>query len=186
MKRFHRFSIFLCFCVLLTGTLQARHILGGSVTYVQTNDFTYQISIEILRDCNGGGAQFDDPAAISIYNDQNELQQSFHESIDLIEPIDLMPQNTVCIFPNGICVEKGTYVFEITLPQNSGSYTISYQRCCRANIINNLVNPGEIGMTFTTEINTNIYNNSPVFSNDIPLANFSGVSFIYDGSATDA
>ena len=54
--------------------------------------------------------------------------------------------------PNNICVEKGIYIDTIQLPFNPSGYHISYQRCCWANNIDNIVDPGNNGITLTTFI----------------------------------
>lgn len=176
------------FFLLCSTALQARHILGGSVTYEQTSPTNYTVRVQMFRDCYGGGAPFDFQALISIYKIEDGAYISHEDlSVELTssEEINLVAENTVCAYPEGICVEKGDYYFDIELPENSGIYSVIYQRCCRSNILSNILEPGTVGMTFTTEINTNIQNSSPSFNKDIPLVNFTNVSFVHDGGSTD-
>src|SRR5690554_937081 len=56
-----------------TQTAQARHIIGGEITYecigrdTINNTVRYRFTLKLYRDCFGGGAEFDTPADIGIF-----------------------------------------------------------------------------------------------------------------------
>jgi len=61
--------------IILTAALStyAAHIIGGSISYVCLGNGEYEFTLFIYRDCNGGGADFDDPAPISVYDSLENL-----------------------------------------------------------------------------------------------------------------
>ena len=96
--------------------------------------------------------------------------------------------------PDNICVEKGIYVDTVQLPFNGMGYHISYQRCCWANNIDNIVDPANNGITLTTFIPgsdlVSVYNQGARFVNYPPLVlcaqntlNFDHVAFDPDGDS---
>ena len=53
------------------------HIVGGDITYRCIGNDQYEISLSVRRDCINGnpGAQFDDPAALGIYDGLGNLRR---------------------------------------------------------------------------------------------------------------
>jgi len=202
LKRFS--TIISCFCLLLFGytELQAAHIIGGEITYQclgdgdAPNSRKYRFTMKIYRDCQGGGAPFDSGpdapfnATVTIY--RSGLSTPFR-TLELGAPeiTRIDPSTNPClIVPPNVCVEEGIYVIpEIDLPISEESYHIVYQRCCRNNSINNIVNPGESGATYTMELTPlaqQTCNNSPDFNDFPPIVICAGEPFSFDHSATDA
>lgn len=75
-----------------------------------------------------------------------------------------------CIYPKQeVCYRIEYFTYDIILTNNDAGYTLVEQRCCRIDGINNIVNSGDIGFTYTVTIpgkisGTTYYNNnSPVF-----------------------
>jgi hypothetical protein len=165
----------------------ATHIVGGSMSHFALGNNQYIITVEIFRDCYNGEPYFDDPLNIAVYSENNVLvgEYYFPLTTSTIDTVSILPSNFVCVFPQGVCIEKALYYEVIELPADLGKYTVVHQRCCRSQILSNLVAPLDIGMTFFTEIDNTISNSSPIFNQDIPVAIFEGVPFIYDGGATD-
>ncbi len=140
--------LILCFC---TSLIDARHILSGSMTYKCLGDEKYEMTLILYRDCNGGGAGFDNPIDIAIYKDQKSLGfvnggAPFIESVEFEKSDDCDPNSPE------ICVERGTYVFDINLPLSDTTYSVVYQRCCWANSINNIDEPEARGISVLSEI----------------------------------
>jgi hypothetical protein len=153
----------------------ASHIVGGSMNYECLGNDEYRISLKIYRDCENGnpGAYFDDPLIIGVFDAQNN---TYIRSITI-----LMTQNSddtisnyypdTCLAPN-ICVHTADYTTTTTLPFNSSGYVLSYQRCCRANVVINVLDPNTSGMTLATEITPaalSSCNSSPIFNREVPL-----------------
>ncbi len=175
---------------LLPFFVQARHIIGGDVTYVCLGNNTYEFTIKVYRDCEGGGADFDDPAYIAIYRGNNEpyeLIEDFEGFLD--SDVDIPPEEKPCLeIPPGVCVEEGIYQFTRTLDQSPESYHIVYQRCCRNNTITNIVNPEDSGATFAIELTGEAQiqcNNTPSFNDFPPIVICAGEPISFDHTATD-
>jgi len=177
------------FFLFFSFQLSATHIIGGSLTYEYLGNDEYLIKLEVLRDCYNGSpnAWFDDPASIGIFNSENVLIEELLIPLNhaINDTITLYPENNVCIFSPSICIHRTFYEEVISLPASEGSFQIAYQRCCRTVSISNLATPLEVGMTFHTEITTEVENSSPQWNKDVPFGIYVGVPFVYDGSATD-
>ncbi len=202
MKRFIPILGSLFLLGIFATDLQAAHIIGGEITYQclgdgdTPNTRKYQFTMKIYRDCQGGGAPFDSGsnapfnATVTIY--RSGLTTPFRvlelgaPQINRIDP----STNPCLIVPPNVCVEEGIYTIpEIDLPISDESYHVVYQRCCRNNSINNLVNPGESGATYTMELTPRAQetcNNSPDFNDFPPIVICAGEPFSFDHSATDA
>jgi len=164
-------SLSLLFSLLALLSAEARHILGGYMSYRYVGD-SVQIKMVIYRDCLGGGAPFDNPASIAVYRDGALFQELGATLMDINNitpwPLPCDPVN----FPN-LCLEVGTYFFVLHLPQNdtTGVYDVVYQRCCRNNSNNNLIDPGGTGHTLTVSIIPDARrwkNSSPDFPAEAP------------------
>lgn len=190
-------SFLLLFFLLISPEwLLARHIIGGEITYeflteVSPGRNRYRFTMKIYRDCFGGGAGFDDPAQMAIYRGSystNVLQEQFAIFDPVITKLVPVPPPCVSSLPN-VCVEEGVYVFERVLDvQQTQSYFIVYQRCCRNETINNIVSPGDIGATYMIELTADaqqLKNNSPTFNNFPPIIICKDIPLSFDHSATD-
>ncbi len=185
------------FFLLQTATLAAfaTHIFGGELTYTHLGNNIYQLRLVVYRDCgpsNTNGTGFDAAPAIGIYNFGGSLfgkvTASLSNAVVSEVPISL---NDPCLsVPAELCVEKAVYTVNASLPFSSAGYTVSYQRCCRNNSIDNLVNPSNAGITLTTRIPgtdmVQIQNNSPIFTSQPPVALCLGSEFVYEMGATDS
>ena len=198
-------AIFTLLLLLFIGiSAQARHIIGGEMTYeclgidTLNNTVRYRFTLKVYRDCYGGGANFDDPAEIGIFEQLSDgtyqhIRTSGNQSIRIrlgqVSRIDPNEANPCVIVPPSVCVEEGIYIFEYTLPIIDGNYVIAYQRCCRNNTIFNIVEPWDAGAAYTVEISPEAQrscNNSPVFNNFPPIVICVNEPLIFDHSATDA
>ncbi len=165
----------------------ATHIVGGTISYEYLGNNDYKIRLEVLRDCENGQPDFDNPAIIGIYDDANTLITTLAIPRDTLsnDTISIGIPNSVCISPPNLCIHKGVYEATINLPMISGAYTIAYQRCCRSQVITNLLEPLEAGMTFHTQIHPTAQSSSPVFKNEFPVTVFVNTPFVFDASAVD-
>ena len=184
--------------VLLPSSATATHLMGGEMTYthVGTNGsgwHTYEVRVAIYRDCssaNTNQTDFDLIASLGVYlngslvsNHQSNLDASLIENILPEDP------NSCAELPEDLCIERGEYMFTITLPTTAGNYVLSYQRCCRSPAIVNLDTPQDQGFTLLTEIPGTALveepNSSPVFA-ELPQAFVcNNLPFELDNSALD-
>ena len=176
--------------ISLSGITNASHIVGGGFNIVWLHDSTYQLTLRILRDCSSQ-TQLDKTISVGIFDKQTDLRQ------DIIM-MDLGPVNKInfisvkCMsVPSGVCTELGSYTKVITLSpkkyNNSVGYYISWERCCRNNIISNITNPGNSSMAFYMEIPPPklIKNSSPTWNNNPKLLLCVGNPFTYNFNFTD-
>ncbi len=142
----------------------ATHIVGGELTYKCLGDNYYEVKLVVRRDCENGAedAPFDDPAIIGVFDIFGALQIAIG-NLGTIQ-VPLMNEDTVSnelLFDCGaiggaiggaVCVHETTYIDTIRLPWNKIGYILSYQRCCRNGILNNIVDPLETGATYYARI----------------------------------
>lgn len=180
----------------------ARHIIGGNITYECLGNGDYEFTLSIYRDCNCTGCALLDPEAfIAIYRCGGATdcallgQRSYVARLNVpLQNRSFVDQPTYpCLIPPNVCVELGVYKFRlsqyrVSLPLSDESYHISYQRCCRNLTVNNIVNPGDHGATFTIEITPEAQkkcNNSPRFNQFPPTVICADAPLRFDHSATD-
>lgn len=187
--------IFLLVLIFLFGTVSVRaaHIIGGEMTYECLGSGNYRVTLKLYRDAAGGGAEFDGApgsigdATITIFENGSQIDILSISSPDE-SPVAPDVSNPCLIIPPNVLVEEGIYVFDLNLPVNNSTYTISYQRCCRNNTITNLVLPGDTGATYTIDITPEaqqVCNSSPAFNSLPPIIICQGTDIDFDFSATD-
>ena len=168
------------------------HIVGAEIYYECVNPFTdqYRIHLIMLRDCLNGEAPFDDPIQLFVFRSATGIFDRIIEvDLPLFQP-EIEPDGwDECIGqPYNLCVESAEYSALVTLPAITGGYDIGWARCCRNALIDNLANPLNQGVTFTTHIpgpeDANC-NNSPVFNQRLPIFICAGQTFTFDQSAND-
>ncbi|MFK7775420.1 MAG: T9SS type A sorting domain-containing protein [Saprospiraceae bacterium] len=114
----------------------------------------------------------------------------------VINTIDQGTANPCLILPNEVCIEEGVYDFNlsdinigaINLPLSNESYFLVYQRCCRNNIISNLINPSETGATYFIEITgeaQSVCNSTPTFDTPPTLSICVNEEFNFSQGTTD-
>ncbi len=169
-------------------TVKATHIVGGEIYYDCLGNNNYRITLKLYRDCLNGQAAYDNPAVIGIF----DINGNFIDSVAIPFPgSTLVPPtiNNPCYTPPGnVCVEEAIYQTIVNLPPIAGGHVISYQRCCRNNTILNLINPGQVGSTYTITIppaNLAICNSSARYNNFPPIFICQGAPLVFDHSATD-
>lgn len=181
----------------LGSVLNARHIVGGEIYYEcmgpgsKPDTRNYRLTMKVYRDCAGMGADFDNPAQIGVYSFINGTYQFLsvrnvpHGAVEELTFVE----NPCLILPPNVCVEQTSYVFDLKdMPIIAGSYIASWQRCCRNNTINNIINPNNTGATYTIEITEEAQrtcNNGPRFTNFPPIGICVNDPINFDHSATD-
>lgn len=174
-----------------------RHIIGGAMTYRCLSPGSYEFTLKMYRDCNCTGcADFDPLAQIGVYrcigtNCAGQTQNApFREiAVPITTRGNVAAPSYPCLIPPNVCVQEATYRFTMQLPiSDTHSYHITYQRCCRNVTINNILNPDDVGATYTIEITPaaqQVCNNSPTFDSFPPTVICGGLPLSYDHSATD-
>ena len=167
----------------------ATHIVGGEITYKCLGNDNYEIKLSVYRDCFNGVPQFDDFAALGIMG--ADFQLVMWDSLEwnkLDDTLTIYLNNPCLTQPPDICVHRTTYTTTAYLPPSPGGYYLVYQRCCRNQLIRNIPNPEDVGITIITPLNDLAIaecNNSAVFNNWPPLAICVHEPVDFDHSASD-
>lgn len=195
MRRVLFFIFTVIFSSLIITSVQAKHIIGGYISYEfisSTNNINkYQITLRVYRDCgNPQNGPFDRPAMLSIAtSDGKYYRRDFNMGNPVIKNLSNLFSNPCITKPPQVCVQEGVYTQTVDLPVDPNrSYYIIYQRCCRNETIFNILNPGEYGATYYTEITPlaqQLQNSSPYFKTIPPIAICAGFNVTFDHSAED-
>lgn len=186
MKRFFALLQF----IFVIGSVQtfATHIVGGELVYTHLGGNQYSVTLVVYRDCLGGQAPFDNPAAIGVFNSNGALIQNLSVGLDSVVTLQSTINSSCVTAPNNVCTEAGYYTQTVTLPPIPGGYTIAYQRCCRNSVVQNIVDPGDVGATYVATIpgtESSPVNSSPIWSNLPPLYVCVNLPFQFNHSAFD-
>ncbi|MFN3876681.1 MAG: hypothetical protein ACK4L7_12325, partial [Flavobacteriales bacterium] len=175
-----------CLMLALANGARATHIIGGEIYYDHLGGGLYDVTLKLYRDCSG--IAFDATATIGVFdavtNSLLQVQQLSFPGGSFI-PIEL---DTPCLtLPPDVCVETTSYTGLFNLPLSANGYILSYQRCCRTGIIQNLLSPGDLGLTVTTRIPgaEAPVNSSPRFIELPPVALCLDAPLAFDHSAYD-
>jgi gliding motility-associated-like protein len=187
-------SIFTLGCTLCSF---AHHITGGQMYYTfvgkSGNNYQYNVTLNLFRDCYSTGAQLDDNAAIAIFDNSNYgMVWSGSVPRQKIVVLNLGSPSPCITNPPAVCYQVGYYTFTVTLPPSPNGYTIAYQRCCRIDGINNITASGQVGATYsaiipgTIPLTTAPANNSARFIGADTVIVCANNYFKYSFAATDA
>jgi hypothetical protein len=172
-------------CCALSG-LWATHIVGGSMFHTYVDNNTWRIQLDMYRDCVNGEPYFDFSIPIGVFDEMGNLVIQTEAWFDFEDDTLNLENSPICFpLPYEICVHRGRYVFELDLPPTGQTYRVVYQRCCRNVLVQNLINPLDLGMTFMTTIRPQDQNNSAKLNNPLPFQTFANVPFVYEAGATD-
>ena len=187
--------LFLLIGMFFSISSYATHIVGGDMTYECLGNDRYEITLMVYRDCVNANpeADFDDPASIAIYDQNNNLQVHLGQLGQILIPFnadDTLRQESDCILSgSGVCVHRTVYKMIATLPFIEGGYTLAYQRCCRNTSLTNIIDPLQTGATFVVEMSEQALaecNSSPTFSEWPPIFICVNEPLEYNHMATDA
>ncbi len=138
---------------------------------------TYELTLKVLRDCYNGKPGFDGTGAsgtseamVGIFDLANN--KSLME-VDVGFPTitNLKLAGPDCANPPDVCTQLGVYKKTIFLNpsvfKSSKGYYFAYERCCRNNIIKNIVSPGDVGIAVYMEVPPlGAQNSTPSFSSN--------------------
>ena len=154
---------------------QATHVMAANITYECLGGNLYRIRLSAYRDC--GGISLGTTASISISS--VSCDTSFSVVLNVLPPPPgprgraVTPVcNTVqsrCENSNSSLPGAEEFIYEgvVTL-KPCLDWVISWNLCCRNNVINTINNPGNAAMTVFTTLNNLDFpcNNSPQFLNN--------------------
>ena len=180
-------KIIIALFILVSSNLYASHIVGGEVYYDSLGNDMYSVTFEIYRDCDG--SNFDAPLWFTVFNSNGTIYSEYSIPIPVPDTLAVVYDNPCVTPPSDICIERAIYITTITLPTTPDGYYITYQRCCWAGNIQNIITPGDWGITIRCDIPgsnlVSVDNNSARFNNYPPIVLCSGQTLDFDHSATD-
>jgi hypothetical protein len=174
-----RKSIFLLIIIffLVHSNVISSHLAGGKfkLTFLGGNEFKLQLLLE--RDCSSGGAAFENILNVGLYSKSDNILVSIFGLKK--DSVIKSPHNYDCNLI-GRCYEQGYFSTNIffqsnTLSHDSLGYYFYWERCCLADDIINIINPGsnpmgfliDVPKIFTDENFTSYYINSSPFKDEI-------------------
>ncbi|MES2138698.1 MAG: gliding motility-associated C-terminal domain-containing protein [Bacteroidota bacterium] len=159
--------IALTFTLLLAQNVKASHISGAEITYNYIGNNQYRINLKLYWDCSDG---FDPGASQTIDltstcggNLSLDVEQTNPGGTDISQ---LCPSaSSTCSGGNTPGMNMNEYTDTITL-SSCDTWTMSWNSCCRNQVISNLQNPDNFGMYAEAILNsvTAPGNNSPYFT----------------------
>lgn len=191
---------FTFFLSILVASGFSAHIKGGFFSYEYLEDASatvakYRIKLTMYMSCNPSDGQLTNPINFTFFDgaSNNFIRQ---ESVLITARYDLGKKtDDLCISNNqAICyytIVEYT-LNEVLLPKTPNGYVVSYQRCCRIGSMENLVNSGSVGNTYSINIPGTsaavpdaLKNSSPTFPVNDTAVVCSGSYFSYPFSAVD-
>lgn len=189
------FFIFIVVCCTIN-SVRAGHLVGGEMQYEclgmgQTSSL-YRFTIKLYRDAAASGPNvaqsFDQNLRVTIYDGQGNL---FYNGAAEFESENVVPDNVNndCVtVPPGLQINEGTYLLLRALPYNPFGYHVTAERCCRSGNIDNIINAGDIGVTYSVFVSNEAQltcNDSPVFTASPPVVVCQGEPLFLPSNATD-
>jgi gliding motility-associated-like protein len=167
----------------------ATHIVGGNIHYEYLGNDEYLIQLYVYRDCASSSTDFDDPAAVGVFDSNGNLVENIEIPISdaVISDVPVDTGNPCLDPPDGICVKEAIYTATVFLPPIPGGYTLAYQRCCRNTTLVNCESNDDLGSTFFAEIpgSGDFENSNPLFNEYPPVVICLNQPFTFDHSASD-
>lgn len=193
MKFFLKIFLFSLLLWSNLGNSFASHVIGGDISYRCLGNNQFEITFILYHDCLDGDreaieADYTSYWAIFTANTNGYVTGGGTNYISK----EIIPTgfSNECIknIPN-TCMQKMVFKIPVTLPPSAQGYRFVYQRCCRNQSINNILDPGNTGASFTSLIPpftaNQCSNNSAVFNQAPPQIICANNPFTFDFSASD-
>jgi len=187
-------------CALQATQGRAAHAMGGEIFYNYLGGGDFEITLIFYRECynssiepsgwQSGGTNLDPTIKLGVYELDNLYALYNVDLVEAsIEPLETVLENPCGNLPPDLCMQRLEYTIVVNLPASDTGYDLIFQRCCRNPGIANIPNPGDVGITLTTQIppftDDSSPNNSPQFNVYPPEAICTNFDFFLDQSATD-
>ncbi len=179
------------FSALFLSQLKATHIVGGQIGYRWVSGNTYEIILDVYRDCsNPANEPFDPTAFVGVYDLQGTWIQNISMPFMGADTLDAILFDECLFVPANICVSRTQYRGFFTISSNPppGGYRFAYVRCCRNETITNIIDPLESGAVYDIVLTTTAIqyrNSSPRFRSWPPIFICVNNPILYDHSAVD-
>lgn len=172
--------------------VSAKHIVGGEIRMEATgilNRYTFTLIQFYDQNTVDEGVRREDAEILLYRKRDNKLIHRVTLSYSSSQTISY--QNKACAAARVLRTEVSAYSVSETLSpldfKDAQGYYIVWERCCRNNDINNIIDPGGSGMVFYLEFPPlSSQNSSPVFADPNGDYICKGVSFTMNATASDA
>ena len=129
----------------------ATHFVGGNFAICQTGPNNFDVTLRVYRDCAPGNSTIISPTSVCVFDAATHAQVlSFSMNSNLISQ-QVLVLGDLCYTPS-VCVEEYVFQTSILLNNNAAGYYMTWDDCCRNNLITNLASPGGDGMTYYAQI----------------------------------
>ena len=164
--------------ILITGTLvfltcisQAFHIVGGEIEFVYISDGVYRINLIQYFDQAQTFNPGPEPAVtVSIFRNGDNQLMSTH-TLQIVSQEIVEYTNIECAIDE-LRTLRVLYSVDVELSPalyaSGDGYYIQWERCCRNQTIDNIVNPSATGMNYVLEIPP-LMKNGKIFRNSSPV-----------------
>lgn len=189
------------FFFILTN-VTARHIKGGFFNYKylgagisNPSYLRYKITLTVFMECNPSQGQLNTNINFTIFNPRTN-QRLANPGVTITNRYNLRKDfDEPCISGDQRECYYTIVIYELDnyeLPVSADGYMFAYQRCCRIEDMDNIINSGDVGNTYTITIpgtsspvaNAN-KNNSPDFLVNDTVVVCQNSFFSYPFKATD-
>lgn len=190
MKKLLYAILFSVFSILLIQPVSATHIMGGEITYTHISGDSFEIHLNLYRDCTGASLGTSEPLTISSPGCLNTtvtavLLPGSGQDITPMCGSVLSP----CVDPNSqvpVGVEYHSYSTIAVIPCDT--FRISWESCCR----NSDITSGPNDKSFAIYVDHHSAgaavigpNSSPIFNAPAAIYGYAGLPATFDFSATD-
>ncbi len=193
-----RLCLVLVFWASVALPAAATHIVGGEIgmRFLQGN--VYNFTLNVYYDAiNADPAVINDDPTVSL-NIYSRTTNRFIRSVVLPRIADeLIPYSSpACASGSRVVTRRFFYSVNVELNPaqftEAGGYYVSWERCCRNGVIDNILSPGNTGQTFYTEFpalqqaGVRFLNSTPALF--APVSDYACVNqpFTYNFGGTDA
>lgn len=169
MKAFYKTLIIIALACspLLT---KASHIAGGDWQYVCIGPNTFEVTLNLFRDCDGIGLGTTQSVSFtSPCGPTQQLVLTLQNGVTGTEVSQLCPTslaNSTCSGGTLPGMQQYIYTGVVILQPTCDSWTMQWSSCCRNNTILNITNPSSAGLVLPATLNSTAdsCNNSPFFT----------------------
>ena len=148
--------------------------MGGEIIYtiVNADQNQYRVFVQLFFDCengNPGAIKEDDVLIISQWDAVTGAYQGDFEINKITTKSVTENSSYNCVKnPGNVCVSASQYFTTRTINPGTNGVILSWQRCCRNDKIDNIINPGSSGFTAWTKIPPKSIPNNSAFIPEIP------------------
>ncbi|MBX2842941.1 MAG: hypothetical protein KTR26_14315, partial [Flammeovirgaceae bacterium] len=186
---------FFFFSLIPTTKLFATHIVGGEMEFTHIADNQYRVGLLLYFDeINGQQGAKDPSARVSVFRKSDNVWiRDFNIYNKGGEPVNYtVPECAIGSLKTSKVYYSAIFNLFPSDFDDPGGYYIAFERCCRNDIIENILNPEDAGQTFYLEFPPLIKDGVPFINSSPklfpPLSDYACLNqpFIFDFSGEDA